>query len=51
MTAQVENGRVECPRPPELMEWSEIREAVPPAYTELIGHQLLSVVNSERRVA
>ncbi len=25
----------------DWMEWDELREAVPPAYTELIGHQLM----------
>jgi DNA (cytosine-5)-methyltransferase 1 len=25
----------------DWMEWSELKEAIPPAYTELIGHQLL----------
>lgn len=28
----------------DWMEWSEIREAIPPAYTELIGRQLIAAV-------
>lgn len=26
----------------DWMEWSELKEAIPPAYTELIGHQLMA---------
>ncbi len=28
-----------------MVEWDEIREAIPPAYTELIGHQLMQHLN------
>lgn len=30
----------------DWMTWAEIREAIPPAYTELIGHQLMSHVKA-----
>ncbi len=30
----------------DWMEWSELREAIPPAYTEYLGKQLLAVVKS-----
>jgi len=28
----------------DWMTWDELRESIPPAYTELIGHQLLAIV-------
>jgi DNA (cytosine-5)-methyltransferase 1 len=30
----------------DWMTWDELREAIPPAYTELIGHQLLQHLQS-----
>ncbi len=30
----------------DWMTWEEIREAIPPAYTEFIGRQLLQVLRS-----
>lgn len=30
-----------------MLTWDELREAIPPAYTELIGHQLLQHIRSE----
>ncbi len=30
-----------------MQTWDELREAIPPAYTELIGHQLLSHIRAE----
>jgi DNA (cytosine-5)-methyltransferase 1 len=30
----------------DWMEWDELREAIPPAYTELIGHQLMQHVKA-----
>lgn len=35
----------------DWMEWDELREAIPPAYTEYIGAQLLAVVGYARAVA
>ncbi len=35
----------------DWMTWDEIREAIPPAYTELIGAQLLAHLEAERRPA
>jgi hypothetical protein len=29
------------------MDWDELRESIPPAYTELIGYQLRSHVETE----
>ena len=31
----------------DWMEWDELREAIPPAYTELIGHQLLAHIKAK----
>jgi DNA (cytosine-5)-methyltransferase 1 len=35
----------------DWMDWSEIKEAIPPAYTEYIGHQLLDAVLAPLEVA
>ena len=33
----------------DWMEWNELREAVPPAYTEYIGRYLIMAIGSQRR--
>jgi DNA (cytosine-5)-methyltransferase 1 len=30
----------------DWMEWNEIRESIPPAYTEFIGRQLIEALKS-----
>lgn len=35
----------------DWMTWDEIREAIPPAYTQFIGAQLMRAVTAERRIA
>lgn len=32
----------------QWMEWNELKEAIPPAYTEYLGRQLLAAVNARR---
>jgi DNA (cytosine-5)-methyltransferase 1 len=32
----------------DWMEWRELAEAIPPAYTEWIGRQLIAVIERER---
>lgn len=35
----------------DWMTWDELREAIPPAYTELIGHQLMQHIKATSGVA
>lgn len=35
----------------DWMTWDELREAIPPAYTEYIGTQLMAALNAERLTA
>jgi hypothetical protein len=35
----------------DWMEWREITQAIPPAYTRFIGEQLLRALGAERQAA
>lgn len=35
----------------DWMEWRELAEAIPPAYTELLGAQLYALLRESRKVA